>query len=215
MAWLEDGTFGYSKDKLKKEFPIVATPNLRLSKNRKRIAIINDFESGSFEYELADPKIDEELEDYVFFHVFLGEDAAIAKGTIDTFLTNTYNEKSDSIVLFRKEPGRLFMYSYGIICTSFPTVLDGPHVEDGVYFLPLKRYLFECPVCGHRTLPHRGEYMICTECGWEDEGIDGDNAKSLGANGDYTIKQYRLEYLKIKEKNPDYSWDKSRINYNT
>ena len=69
MAWLEDGTFGYSKDKLKKEFPIVATPNLRLSKNRKRIAIINDFESGSFEYELADPKIDEELEDTILHNI--------------------------------------------------------------------------------------------------------------------------------------------------
>ena len=28
---------------------------------------------------------------------------------------------------------------------------------------------FECPVCGKITLPYRGSYYACTNCGWHDD----------------------------------------------
>lgn len=30
--------------------------------------------------------------------------------------------------------------------------------------------LFSCPCCKYRTLPERGEYTICKNCFWEDDG---------------------------------------------
>ena len=205
MAWF-DGTFDYSIDELEKEFPAAVTPDLRLSENGERIAIINGFQRGTVEYELSDPKVDEARSDYVFFHVFFGEDAAIAERTVGAFLTNADNDGSDSVVLFRKEADRLFMYSYGLICSDAPAAPEDPRFESNeVYYLPLKRYLFKCPVCGHRTLPYQGYYMICGECGWEDEGVDDDDGEPSEANGDCTIRQYREKYLKIKEDDPDYS----------
>ena len=52
-------------------------------------------------------------------------------------------------------------------------------------------------------------YEICLDCGWEDEGFDEEDDDELtigGPNGDYTIKEYREEYLKLKEDDPNYKW---------
>ena len=67
--------------------------------------------------------------------------------------------------------------------------------------------MFKCPVCGHRTLQYLDMFMICGECGWEDEGMTDEDAESCGANGDYSIREYREEYLKKKAENPDYTWE--------
>ena len=59
--------------------------------------------------------------------------------------------------------------------------------------------LYKCPVCGKMTYSSRGTFEICPECGWEDEGIDGDDEETMfGPNGDCTIRQYREEYLAKK-----------------
>ena len=57
MAWF-DGTFDYTEEMLQKEFPLSVTKNLRMSEDRKRIAIINDFEEGSELLDLSDPHAD-------------------------------------------------------------------------------------------------------------------------------------------------------------
>ena len=43
MAWF-DGTFNYTEEELNNEFPLSVTKNLRMSEDKKRLAIINDFE---------------------------------------------------------------------------------------------------------------------------------------------------------------------------
>ena len=54
--------------------------------------------------------------------------------------------------------------------------------------------------------------MIEKEYLSKDEGFDEEDDDELtigGPNGDYTIKEYREEYLKLKEKAPNYKWDYS------
>lgn len=52
-----------------------------------------------------------------------------------------------------------------------------------------------CPCCGFPTLAKRGDYGVCVLCRWEDDGIsDDDELDSLGANGDYTLREARLNF---------------------
>ena len=55
---------------------------------------------------------------------------------------------------------------------------------------------YTCPCCGHRTLPSRGDYELCPECDWEDDGQD-DHDSSLvrgGPNGGLSLDAARVEY---------------------
>lgn len=214
MEWF-DGTFDYTEEKLHKEFPLSVTKNLRMSEDRKRLAIVNDFEEGSELLDLSDPYADEPVPGkHVFYHVFVGEDSVAVKSVMEEFLAKTNEGNPERIALFRKEPDRLFMYSFGYICESIVenqeplrSIIENTPVEgENVFILPLKRYMYKCPVCGKRTLQCRGWFLICPECGWEDEGMDDEDEESCGANGDYTIRQYHKKYLKRKAENPDYSW---------
>lgn len=54
-----------------------------------------------------------------------------------------------------------------------------------------KRY--SCPCCGEETLSIRGEYDICSNCNWEDDGNE-DEDKYSGANH-MTLKQGKKNYL--------------------
>src|SRR5262245_54638299 len=58
--------------------------------------------------------------------------------------------------------------------------------------------LYTCPCCGHATLPERGGYDICRECGWEDDGQD-DHDSSVsrdGPNGpNFSLDDARAEYV--------------------
>ncbi len=109
----------------------------------------------------------------------------------------------------------LQMYAYGHICPNRIKDQDGlreilpesAKIWNNVFVLPLKCYLFECPVCRQRTLPFRGWNMICPECGWEDEGTDDEDAPTGSNEGD-SIRTYReLRYLPKKEKDPNYTWE--------
>ena len=71
--------------------------------------------------------------------------------------------------------------------------------------IPLKKQMYCCPVCGAKSLEFRGYFEICRECGWEDDGADDIDIETL-PNGDWTIKQYRINYFKNKMKNPLYRW---------
>lgn len=50
-----------------------------------------------------------------------------------------------------------------------------------------------CPCCGEKTLSIRGEYDICSNCGWEDDGIE-EEGKYSNPNH-MTLKQGKENYL--------------------
>ena len=55
---------------------------------------------------------------------------------------------------------------------------------------------YTCPCCGHPTLPERGVYDICRECGWEDDGQDDHDCSVVrgGPNGSMSLDAARLRY---------------------
>ena len=214
MKWF-DGTFDYGLEELDDKFPVFIARDLRMSEDRKQVAVINGFPEDSEFLDLSDPKIDEPIPGtHVFFHAFIGEDAAAAKQATEEFLSKEHDP--EDISLIRKEPDRIFMYSYGHICREMLSDQDklrslivrtSVNGED-VFLLPLRIYMYECPVCGHHSLQYRDMFMICNECGWEDEGlnVDEEDIMSCGANGDWTIRQYRERYLQKKAADPGYYW---------
>ena len=87
MAWF-DGTFNYTEEELNNEFPLPVTKNLRMSEDRKRLAIINDFEEGSELLDLSDPHAEEPIPgNHIFYRTFLGDDSVTAKRMIEVFLS--------------------------------------------------------------------------------------------------------------------------------
>jgi hypothetical protein len=56
--------------------------------------------------------------------------------------------------------------------------------------------LYTCPCCGHATLPERGRYEICDECGWEDDGQDDHDSAVVrgGPNGPLSLDAARAAY---------------------
>ena len=107
MAWY-DGTDDYTLEELEKEYPVVVTPNLRTSEDRKRLAIINDYPEGAELYELSDPKVEKDhWGKHVFYQTFLGADAVAAKTAVEAFLSRA-EEDGESILLLRKDILLLF-----------------------------------------------------------------------------------------------------------
>lgn len=58
---------------------------------------------------------------------------------------------------------------------------------------------YSCPCCGHATLPERGGYDICGECGWEDDGQDDHDAHVVrgGPNGSLSLDAARAAYVRL------------------
>ena len=117
------------------------------------MAVINDYPEGSEIYELADPKVEEDYYGgHVFYQSFFGADAAAAKAAVEAFLSET-KEDGDSILLLRKEPGRLFTFSHGHICVGLlnrqeelrSLISDPSNKSPEAFLLPLKRYMHRCP----------------------------------------------------------------------
>lgn len=63
-----------------------------------------------------------------------------------------------------------------------PVTVDGKRPEKQV-----------CPCCGEKTLSIRGEYDICSNCGWEDDGIEEEGKYS--DSNHMTLKQGKENYL--------------------
>ena len=213
MAWF-DGIFPYSEEDLNKEFPKTITPNLRLSEDGKKLAIINDYEEGTEFFELSDPKAEEDdYGQHVFIQAFTGTDADAAGRAVKYFLLNADTEEGNSVFLFRKDRERLFQYSFGHICSGLmekqeelrSMIVSTPMGDDDVFVLPLKRFMHKCPVCGFRTLQYHNYFDICTECGWEDEAV-WDEDEHSDTNDGYSIKEYREVYLQRKAEDPKYAW---------
>lgn len=179
MAWF-DGSFPYSEEELSNKFSVAVTPNLRLSEDGKKLVVINDYEKDTEMYELSDPKAEKDFHGkHIFIQAFTGADAAAARRAVEDFLPNMDAEEGNSVFLFRKDPERLFQYSFGHICTKLlkkqgdlrSMIINTPMADNDVFVLPLKRFMHKCPVCGRRSLQYRHYYDICPECGWEDDGV--------------------------------------------
>lgn len=206
MAWF-DGTTDFEKDEFEEQFPITITEDLRANAERTQIALINRFQVGSKLYEISDPHLENGVyHNKIFYHTFIGEDAYKAKEAICNFELYGYGKGEYEVSLFRMEEDRLYLYSYGELHTeySLPSKISDSCKEmfgEGLFFLPLKIYAFSCPVCGAKTLRYRGMFEICKFCGWEDEGVDGDDEEpGFGPNGDFTIRQYREAYKRKMKK---------------
>lgn len=59
---------------------------------------------------------------------------------------------------------------------------------------------YTCPCCGHRTLPSRGNYDLCPNCGWEDDGQDDHDSHliRLGPNGGLSLDAAREVYRRTR-----------------
>ncbi|MEV4367605.1 CPCC family cysteine-rich protein [Nonomuraea sp. NPDC049637] len=65
---------------------------------------------------------------------------------------------------------------------------------------------YTCPCCFHRTLPDRGGFGFCEECGWEDDGQDDHNADVVmgGPNGSDSLTAARRRYRDMRRLPPLY-----------
>lgn len=62
---------------------------------------------------------------------------------------------------------------------------------------PARGTPYTCPCCGHPTLPERGAYDWCDECGWEDDGQDDHDSSVVrgGPNGPVSLDDERAAYV--------------------
>ncbi len=203
MSWF-DGTYTRSAAWLEEDYPNKDTEDLRVSANGSRLALINHFREGDPLLDLSDPRADEdEYGRHVFYHTFIGDDAGMARSAFAYYCERESWKSPKGLALFRQEGDRLFQYGYGYVCRTLldrqdelqKLLPESYRMEQDVFMLPLKRYMYSCPVCWQRTLPFRGDFIICPECHWEDDGTDRIDNITL-PNGDYTIRSYKKEYLK-------------------
>ena len=61
---------------------------------------------------------------------------------------------------------------------------------------------YTCPCCGHRTLPTRGNYDLCPNCDWEDDGQDDHDSHliRLGPNGGLSLDAAREIYRRTRRR---------------
>lgn len=212
MAWW-NGTFDKTEKQIEEAFPIKVTQDLRTSKDGSEMVLVNRFPKNDPLYALSDPHLEKASEKpTVFYHAFFGEDKAKAQEAIFRFIATGHGRTESKIHLLREEEGKIFEYSLGEICVAMTgeqkalaELLPKDMKGTPAFVLPLILFKHPCPVCGHKTLTWRGWYEVCTECGWEDDGTDDENAET-GPNGAHTIRSYRRVYLRRKNKDPDYNW---------
>ena len=63
-----------------------------------------------------------------------------------------------------------------------------------------------CPVCGKYRFTGYGSFDICKFCGWEDDDLMEDNPDYPGGTNDLSLNDYRKEYQKKIQENPNYKW---------
>jgi hypothetical protein len=68
----------------------------------------------------------------------------------------------------------------------------------------------KCPVCGKYEFEDDSCHDICPFCGWEDDGVQFDDADYEGGANTVSLNQYRKQYqVKVRD-NPNYRWDKKQ-----
>lgn len=65
-----------------------------------------------------------------------------------------------------------------------------------------------CPVCGKYEFEDESSFDICPFCGWEDDGLMEDNPDYSGGANDLSLNDFRKEYQKKIQENPNYKWMK-------
>jgi len=60
---------------------------------------------------------------------------------------------------------------------------------------------YTCPCCHLLTLDARGDFEICDECGWEDDGQDDPHADETwgGPNGSLSLSDARASYRQLSQ----------------
>lgn len=198
-----DGTFMTCMEEIMEQYPIKITDNVWTTKKKDSFAIINDFEENTPLYNLADPHMELNSNNY-FYHVFVGDDAKKVINFLIEFICY-FDEHSKKISLIRKDKD-MYMYGYGLLDIELLFKQDVLREKitfmeelDEVLIVPLKVYKYQCPVCGHRTLLYRGYWLICYECGWEDAPYD-DEDEVVPANG-RSVRMTREHYIQWKRDN--------------
>lgn len=64
----------------------------------------------------------------------------------------------------------------------------------------------KCPICNKFEFKKKWSYDICPYCGWEDDGSEEEG--DIGVNGIDFI-EYKKQYEKKVEDEPNYKWKKS------
>jgi hypothetical protein len=54
---------------------------------------------------------------------------------------------------------------------------------------------YKCPVCSQLAFSEQGDYEICRNCYWEDDGSTEEYEGSFGPNF-MSVKEYREDFLK-------------------
>ena len=49
-------------------------------------------------------------------------------------------------------------------------------------------------------------YEICRVCGWEDDGIQGDDLNYAGGANKLSLNEYRKQFDQKRKENPEYKW---------
>ena len=171
MAWF-DCTFDTTTEEIEEKYPVKVTEDLRTTEDKSRIAIINRFTESDPGFAPSDPDPEGKK---VFYHIFDGAEARKAREFVTRFIADGHGEKEEDIDLYRSEPGKLYsdvelqkesVSDQETLRQTLPEELK----NNEIFILPLKIFLYPCPVCGNRTLQWRGMFIICDECGWEDIG---------------------------------------------
>lgn len=63
-----------------------------------------------------------------------------------------------------------------------------------------------CPVCGKHRFTGYGSFDIYKFCGWEADDLMEDNPDYSGGANDLSLNDYRKEYQKKIQENPNYKW---------
>ncbi len=66
-----------------------------------------------------------------------------------------------------------------------------------------------CPICGKHFFKEVNDFNICPFCGWENDGMQNDDENLSGMANELSQKEYRIVYLKLLNKQPDYVWEKT------
>lgn len=147
-----DGTFIGNFESLKADNEKIAD-DLYKTKNGTKLFFINRFKTGTDLFRLADPHIENSSLDYVFYHIFIGNDAKRVEKIVNEFIITGYDKKEYSVKLFRKEKQKFYSYGYGKIVSELikkqeelKNLFSEQIREKDIFIVPLSVLYFECPV---------------------------------------------------------------------
>ncbi len=61
----------------------------------------------------------------------------------------------------------------------------------------------QCPCCDYISLPERRNYLICSICFWEDDGLDVDQLDQGSGPNHMTLREGRQNFLEIGACDPN------------